>query len=513
MADGYTIFDDDGDEEPEKVGRGRPPRRRDALAGLLRDVELWRSPDGIPHASLPVEGRKHREHVRVGARDFRNWLMLAYLRAEGRGLSGTALAETTALAEAQAMAAGHMRRPWRRVALGDDGAIYLDLGGGDPMAERRAVEITPQGWRVIDAEAVSVPFLRNGDAMPLPEPEAEAANIETLRSFVNVVGDDDLALAWAFALCALRPFTAGGGAYPLLLLHGEQGTGKSLATRFLSGLIDPSGLTGRALPREERDLFVSAASRHLVSFDNISGLGEGMADSLCRIATGGGFSARALHTDADEVILSALKPVLLNGIPATIIGRPDLASRALSLELARIGERRPERDILADYDRALPGLLGLVCDGLSAALRNLATTTLHDDVRMIDAATWAEAAAPGLGIPPGRIAAAWVANRTAADRALVESDDLALALVVLLRAREALTDRAEWKGTPAELLRALGEHATADVQRGRQWPRSPSGLGVRLKRLAPPLRVVHGIDAQHGKAGADGARFWVLRRP
>lgn len=133
---------------------------------------------------------------------------------------------------------GETRFAWRRVALGDDGAtIFLDLGGGH-SGERRAVKITAAGWEVIAAEAVPVAFLRAADALPLPEPEAGAASWADLRRFVNVAGDDDLALAWAWIVCALRPFAA-GGAYPILCIHGEHGTGKSQATRFLQGIIDP----------------------------------------------------------------------------------------------------------------------------------------------------------------------------------------------------------------------------------------------------------------------------------
>jgi hypothetical protein len=134
-------------------------------------------------------------------------------------------------------------------------------------------------------------------------------------------------------------------------------------------LLDPSTLTGRALPREERDLYITASNRHLLSFDNVSDIGDAFADSLCRIATGGGFSARALHTDGEEVIFSVVRPLLLNGIPSTILGRPDLADRAISLELKPLRERREEAELAADFARFRPGLLGLLCDGLAAALR------------------------------------------------------------------------------------------------------------------------------------------------
>jgi len=517
---GFTIGDP-GDEpagdEPEgdnakAAGRGRKPRRRDTMVRILGEVDFWRSPEGIAHASVPVEGRPHHEHMRCASREFRQWVTLSYFRAEGRGLSGQAGAEAAALAEARALASGVTRRPWRRVALADDGqTIYLDLGGGDPQGERRAAKITAAGWEVVAPELVPVGFLRAADALPLPEPAADEATVETLRSFVNVAGVDDLALAWAWIVCAMRPFD-GGGSYPMLCIHGEHGTGKSQATRFLQGIVDPSTLQGRATPREERDLFVSAGNRHVLAYDNLSTIHESFADAFCRIATGGAFSSRAMFTDADESILSAVKPLLLNGIPATLTGRPDMASRALSLELARLTARRAERELMADYALALPGLLGLACDGLASALRRVDATTLAEDVRMIDAATWAEAAAEGLAIPPGRIGAAWVANRTAADRALVESDELALAVAALLAEEERETLRAEWRGTPSDLFHKLGVHATDQAKRGPQWPRSPSGMGTRLRRLAPPLRTVHGIDVQAGKGGADSARYWVLRR-
>jgi putative DNA primase/helicase len=522
MADGegFTIGEPDDDDSagnaegaPQKGGkRGRKPRRQDEMIRALAELHFWRNQDGIAFVSVPVWGHKRREHMRVNSREFRQWVTLAYFRATERGLSGQAQAEAVALAEARALDSGETRHAWRRVALGDDGAtIFLDLGGGDPRGERRAVKITAAGWEVIAAEAVPVAFLRAADALPLPEPEAGAASWADLRRFVNVAGDDDLALAWAWIVCALRPFAA-GGAYPILCIHGEHGTGKSQTTRFLQGIIDPSTLTGRALPREERDLFASCAQRHVVALDNVSSVPDAWGDCLSRIATRGAFSSRALFSDSDESILSALKPLLLNGIPSTLTGRPDMGSRTLSLELARLTERRPERELIADYEAALPSLLGLACDGLASALRNLGRITLGEDVRMMDAAMWAEAAAEGLGIPAGTIAAAWVANRTAADRALVESDELALAVAKLLGDAESCTGPGEWRGSPSDLFFKLGVHATDQAKRGPQWPRSPSGMGTRLRRLAPPMRAVFGIDVQPGKGGAEGSRFWVLRK-
>lgn len=518
-GEGFSIGDPDdegdgtGDDAPQKGGkRGRKPRRQDELIRALAEVHFWLNQDGIAFVSVPVWGHRRREHMRVNSKQFRDWVTGFYFRATERGLSGQAQAEVVALAEARALDSGETRRTWRRVALGDDGAtIFLDLGGGGIRGERRAVRITVAGWEVIEGEAVPVAFLRAADSLPLPEPQADVAKWRDLRRFVNVAGDDDLALVWAWIMCAWRPFAKGGN-FPILFLHGEHGTGKSWATRFIQWLVDNTTLTGRGLPREEIDFYASGAVRLLLVFDNVSSIPLAQSDVAARIATGGGYSARAKYTDFDEATAVLARPQIFNSIASTLANMPDLASRALSIELQRLTERRREQDMIAEFERALPGLLGLACDGLSSALRNLDRTTLAEDVRMIDAATWAEAAAEGLGIPAGQIAAAWVANRAAADRALVESDELALAVAALLAEQEILTGLAEWRGPPSELFHKLGVHASEQAKRGAQWPRSPSGMGTRLKRIAPPMRTVHGIDVQPGRGGADGTRFWVLRK-
>jgi hypothetical protein len=510
MADGegFTISDAEPPEDPPSASVTPHPRRRDKLALLLCEVDLWRSPDGVAHASVPW--KKHHEHMRVASRDFRNWILTRFYLKHGGGLSGQALAETISLAEARALASGEVRQPWRRVAW-EAGLLFLDLGGGDANGERRAVEVSAEGWRVLDPEHVPVAFLRAPDMLPLPVPEADAAKPEDLRTFVNVENDDDLALIWAWLVNAARPF-AEGGSYPILLLHGEQGSGKTGSCRVLQALVDPSSLTGRTLSRDERELFITAANRHLVAFDNISSVGDSLADCLCRLSTGGGFSARALHTDGDEAIFIAVRPMLINGIPASILGRPDLADRALNIELLPLKERREEREMREAFMGLRPGLLGLLLDGLSAAVRNGATTKIEDPPRMIDAAVWAEAAAAGLGIEAGRIPAAWRANRDRADRAALEVNDLARAVLALLDELRRERNKSEWRGEPADLYRKLCDLAGERVTKGKSWPSNVNGMGNSLKRLAPAMRRVHQVSVTHGKSGSDSRRWWSVCR-
>ena len=146
-----------------------------------------------------------------------------------------------------------------------------------------------------------------------------------------------MVVAWALACLRNR------GPYPIIVLSGEQGSAKSTFSAILRELLDPNTAPLRALPREDRDLFIAASNGHLLAFDNVSGLPAWISDTLCRLATGGGFAVRQLYTDQDEVLFDAARPVILNGIE-DIVTRPDLADRAVFLTLEAIPEerRRPE---------------------------------------------------------------------------------------------------------------------------------------------------------------------------
>ena len=237
---------------------------------------------------------------------------------------------------------------------GLEGRIYLDLCD----ATWKAVEIDAAGWRVIDNPPVR--FRRAAGMQPLPVPVA-GGSVETLRSFLNVQSDADFVLVVAWALACLRD----RGPYPALALSGEQGSAKSTFSAVLRGLLDPNTAPLRALPREDRDLFIAASNGHVLAFDNVSGLPPWISDTLCRLATGGGFAVRQLYTDQDEVLFDAARPVILNGIEE-IVTRPDLADRAVFLTLEPIPEerRRPEQELRTAFEAERPRILGACCSTL-----------------------------------------------------------------------------------------------------------------------------------------------------
>ena len=99
---------------------------------------------------------------------------------------------------------------------------------------------------------------------PLCEPEA-GYSIDELKPFANLASEDDLVLVVAWLVAALRD----RGPYPILILNGEQGSGKSSFSRLLRSLVDPSSPAIQGPPKDERDLVVAAQNAHVLALDNL----------------------------------------------------------------------------------------------------------------------------------------------------------------------------------------------------------------------------------------------------
>jgi hypothetical protein len=114
---------------------------------------------------------------------------------------------------------------------------------------------------VIDNPPVRFRRAAGMQALPMPVP---GGSVAALRSFLNVRSDADFVLVVAWALACLRD----RGPYPVIALSGEQGSAKSTFSAILRALLDPNTAPLRALPREDRDLFIAASNGHVLAFDN-----------------------------------------------------------------------------------------------------------------------------------------------------------------------------------------------------------------------------------------------------
>jgi hypothetical protein len=446
--------------------------------------DLFHTATGTAFADLLVDG--HRESWPIRSKRFRGWLRRRYYEATGSALGASAISAELDLLEARAQFDAPERAIHVRVAE-HEGRIYVDLADD----RWRAIEIGPQGWRVLESPPVR--FRRPAGMLPLPLPE-RGGSIEDLFPLLNLSSRSDFILVVAWLLAALRS----RGPYPLLAISGEQGSAKTVLSKMLKALVDPNVAPVRALPREERELMIAANNGHVLAFDNLSGLPPWLSDALCRLATGGSFAVRQLYTNEDEILFQAARPLLVNGIE-DVISRPDLADRSIFLTLAPIGkqERRSEGELWHEFAIAQPRILAGLFDATACGLRGSANVNHCTLPRMADFALWATACGSVLW-PAPTFMSAYEANRAAVVERVIEADPLAACI------QKLVLERGSWAGTASDLLHAITALA-ADHMRHPAWPKHPAGLAGRLRRAQPFLRV-QGIDICFSRERRAGTR-------
>jgi hypothetical protein len=436
-----------------------------------REAELFHSPDGVPFARISVAD--HREVWPVKSIGFKEWLVRRYYETTGRVPKAQTLTDALAMLAGTARFAGATNPVHLRVA-GSDQAIYLDLGND----EWEVVEVTAAGWRVLSDTAVR--FRRTGNTASLPRP-VRGGSLELLRELINVPDEGSWRLLVGWLLFTLSPT----GPYPVLILHGEQGSAKSTAERVLRSLVDPNHSPLRAAPKEEQDLLVACHNCWVVALDNLSGIQDWLSDALCRVASGTGLAKRQLYTDSEEIVLNATRPIALNGI-TELATRGDLLDRSILVDLEAIPEERrlPEKALWARFERLRPLILGGLLDAASGALRNRSATALPRLPRMADFALFVTAAEAALGWPAESFVAAYEANRRASNDISIDSSAVGPAIRTLIERRGA------WSGTATALREALAGLSDESLVRSRYWPKNAWALSNQLDRLAPNLRAV-----------------------
>lgn len=454
------------------------------LVQLARGAaELFHDSEGRHFASIKVAGH-YKTHA-LRSTNFKRWLASVFFGLHNSVVSDPVLNEALRIIE-QLASEGPQIETAIRVAE-HDGKIYVDLC--DPAW--RVVEISASGWSVLTESPVR--FRRAKSMLPLPEPQP-GSSLAELRELINIT-DDDWVLFCAWLVAAFRP----GFPFPVLLITGEQGSGKSNAAKFARSLVDPNLAPLRSVPRDERDLMITASNNWTLAFDNCARLAEWFSDALCRISTGGGFATRALYENDEESIFAAKRPLIINGIE-DVATRSDLIDRCLVLSLPAIPKqnRRPESVINSQFAAMWPRVFGALLTAVSVALRELPSVRLTDLPRMADFALWATAAETGLGFAPGEFIRVYTQNRDESNAVLIEASPVAQAL------QELFSLRSRWKGTATELLAELNSRQPeADRQRKTGWPLKANTLSNQLARIAPNLRDA-GIDVQrrHTKHGS-----------
>jgi energy-coupling factor transporter ATP-binding protein EcfA2 len=459
----------------ESSGSAAPQTER--LVQIAEEgCELFHDPTLVPYARM-----ENGVSLRVESQPFRRWLQREFRQESKRAANPTSL--SAAINEIAATALWEGGELPVSIRLGADGGnVAFDLGRDDGCA----VTVTANGWSV---GKPPIAFERKPHAQGMVSPVS--GNLDPISQLLNVPSEEDLQLIVGWALMALNP----NGAKPILIVQGEQGSGKSTMCEALKFLLDPTKPLLRSLPTSERDLAISAAANWVLAFDNVSFLSRDLSDAFCRLSTGAGLTARTHYSNDEETVFEHRRPIILNGLDA-IATRQDLLSRSIVVRLPEIpaAQRLPEDVFWSRFEAARPAILGALLDATSRAIADQAKVNLPELPRMADFATWVSAGEPSLGWKPGSFLEALEQNNAESLKTSLEGSLLAAKII------DALNDDVQLEGTPTHVFGVLSLRVGPEERRNKSWPNNAQAMGRQLTLIKAAMAQV-GVFIEQGTVG------------
>ncbi len=459
-----------------------------ALLRHARGATPFTSKDGQPCASVPGSLDSHHVHpIRSAA--FRDWLTNCFYSEFELAPAQDAFRAVLRTLEARASYGDFPpQNLGHRIGFEGDpflpSKIILDLAN----ATGQVLEIDSHGWCIRDNMHHS--FRQSITTLALPRPLTPAednpvADIDALDQFAQLFCLDGIGrarvLAWLVG--ALRP----AGPYPILVLQGPVNSGKTVLARALRALIDPAPALVRRLPDRAGDLLPFAFENWILAFDDAYRFSSKISETLCAISSGDAFSI-SQPDSRDTLEFEVARPIILctpqdETKPAWTPPRA-LSHRTVLIERAALQRLRPEGALWSEFESLRPALLATLARAASTALHRVRDIDLPSVTRFPDAAVWAAASAPALGMNEETMAEA-ITDPTAI---WIGSDPLRDAL------RTLVAPNAVWSGDATALLNQLRVLAPRAA-----LPNTPKGLSQALPGI-PGFRVERTRTTEGGRA-------------
>ena len=470
-------------DEPRKLSHAD----KLVLLTTSQATEFFHSETKKAYARIIYKGA--RQSLPIRSRAFKTWLANTYWLGEEKAPSNEGLNSALNILEGKALHEGVGYTLYNRVAPAENG-IWIDMSDEN----WRAIHVSCEDWSIIDNPPIL--FKRYSHQLPLAEPKP-GGNPWRLLDFFNIDPEDHGTRLTV--LCTCISFLIPLIPHPIPVLHGTQGSGKTCLFKILRRLLDPSVMDPLSLPRDERERVQQLEHHWLAFYDNVSLLQPWVSDTLCRAATGGGFSKRELYSDDDDVIYNFRRCVGLGGINIAA-QRGDLLDRCLLVQLQNIPKekRKTERELLSEFENCKAEILGGFLDALVKAIKAYPSVNPKGLQRMADFTRWGCAIAVALGKTEKEFLDAYEAKVKAQTEEAAHASPVATVLLDYLE-----NNGNEWEGTPTELYRLVLNHArTLEIStRQKAFPKAPNRLVRNLNELTPSLRAL-GYEINTAKSGS-----------
>jgi hypothetical protein len=484
----------DGDAKDADGNDGANEPLAHQLIGRVKasDAELFHDERKKPYCAMTIGGK--RRVLPIDSSEFAEWLSRTAWQEMNVVPRRDLLSAVCGVLSSEARFDG-AERPLEIRCARHEGAVWIDLDGS------RAIRVAPGEWSIVEEPPIlfrSIPSQR-----PIPTP-VSGGDLGELRRFVNVGSDDDAFMLACYCIAALIPEIP----MPALVIHGPQGSAKTTLLKVVKSLVDPSAVSVRGSVASAEEFCLACWQNRVLFFDNLTHLPNWLSDALCRAVSGEGWSKRKLYSDEDATVFEYRRVVGIAAINL-VAERPDLLDRSVILELEPISNatRRDEESFWQEFDRARPGIFGGMLDVLAKAMTIKQGLQCDSLPRMADFARWGMAIAEAIGWGQEGFRRAYGCNVARQNHAAVEASPVAQAVIALME------DRAEWTGTPGDLLGELGDLAAVDHidTRTHSWPKCPSWLSRRLHEIVPCL-LAGGIELTFDDRTARRRRIRVRKR-
>lgn len=221
--------------------------------------------------------------------------------------------------------------------------------------------ITPKSWKITTNHTAK--FLKRLSSKGQVLPIAPTKSLfDLLRPFVNA-NEDEFRL---FVVWLVQAFCE--GSHSILLLQAAKGSGKTVLTKMIRELLDPSKASVAVMPLNVDHLLTALTNSFVVTLDNTQVLDPVASDIFCQAVTGAAYIKRVAHSTNDEAMFDLRNVVIINGIDI-VPQKSDLAERCLLVTLNPITKnRKTESELTAQFENALPEILGSIFETLSCAM-------------------------------------------------------------------------------------------------------------------------------------------------
>lgn len=233
-----------------------------------------------------------------------------------------------------------------------NGNVYYQLDN------TRCVEITFEGWNIIDSVSKNIKFRPVKGKRDQVTPIETDKNISDFMDLFRCKFDSERFTIAGALIAGMLPHID----HPVINVYGDKGSGKSTIANGVKLTIDPVIFEkqGFQIPNTKRELLLALSQHPCMILDNLSYIKDSLSDIISAAVTGVSIPNRKLYTDDDMLILSMHTFAIITGLVDNI-KLADLRSRSVKLTVHYTKKQSMTSEQLrTEFDTQLPEMLGAI---------------------------------------------------------------------------------------------------------------------------------------------------------